>query len=305
VLDSSGNPIPLTCCSTDVNDYFGNDASSSYNALQIKVEKRFAQGLQFLGHYTYSHAFNYNDDYFSVDPKIAYGPNDFSRNNVFVISTVYELPFGKGKKFMGDINRVADFIIGGWQVSNTTNWSSGLPFTPSIGECNQISDAGPCRPDVVGSGELKTGVTHAPCDASDPSKGICTYWFTPVAKLAYTGVTPTTDTCTLARPTSGPFALPACGQIGNVGRNSYHGPRAFFSDLSVAKSFNFTEKVRAQFRFDAYNVFNHPVLGFNSQQGNVCIDCAGAGQIAAIEADASPNAPNGMRQLQFGLRFTF
>jgi len=51
-------------------------------------------------------------------------------------------------------------------------------------------------------------------------------------------------------------------------------------------------------------VFNHPVLGFSSTQGNLCIDCGGnAGQVTNIEADASPNAPNGMRQLQFGLRF--
>ena len=74
----------------------------------------------------------------------------------------------------------------------------------------------------------------------------------------------------------------------------------------MAKNFNFTERVKAQFRFDAYNVFNHPVLGFSSTQGNTCIDCGGnAGQITSIEADASPNAPNGMRQLQFGLRFSF
>jgi hypothetical protein len=303
-LDKNGQP--LTCCSTDVNDYFGNDASSHYNALQVKLEKRFAQGLQFLAHYTYAQAFNYNDDYFSVDPKFAYGPDDFNRDHVFVVSTVYELPIGRGKKYMSGIGRLTDFVIGGWQISNTTNWSSGLPFTPSIGECGQISDAGPCRPGRIGSGKLNTGVSHASCDASNPAKGTCTYWFTPVAALAYTGVTPTTDTCTLARPTSGPFALPACGQIGNVGRNSYRGPRAFFSDLSVAKSFNFSEKYRAQFRFDAYNVFNHPVLGFSSTQGNTCIDCSGnAGQITNIEADASPNAPNGMRQLQFGVRFTF
>jgi len=294
----TGNPIPLTCCSTDVNDYFGNDASSHYNALQVKLEKRFAQGLQFLGHYTYSRAYNYNDDYFSVDPKFGYGPDDFNRNHVFVISTVYELPIGKGKKFLGDISRAADFVLGGWQISNTTNWSGGLPFTPSIGECGQISDAGPCRPNLVPGASFDVG-KH-----TDSNGNI--FWFTPVAPLAYTGVTPTTDTCTLARPTSGAFALPACGEIGNVGRNSFRGPRAFFSDLSLAKSFNFTEKVRAQFRFDAYNVFNHPVLGFSSTQGNLCIDCGGnAGQITNIEADASPNAPNGMRQLQFGLRFTF
>jgi hypothetical protein len=100
-------------------------------------------------------------------------------------------------------------------------------------------------------------------------------------------------------------ALPACGTLGNAGRNSLWGPRAFSSDLSVLKNFSITERIKAQFRFDAYNVFNHPILGFNSSQGNTCIDCAGAGQITAIEADASPNAPNGMRQLQFGLRATF
>ena len=294
----TGQFAGLTCCSTDVNDYFGNDASSHYNALQVKLEKRFAQGLQFLGHYTYSQAYNYNDDYFSVDPKVGYGPDDFSRNHVFVISTVYELPIGKGKKYLGDIGRAANFVIGGWQISNTTNWSGGLPFTPTIGECNQISDAGPCRPNLLPGESFDVG-KH-----TDSNGNI--FWFTPVAPLAYSGVTPTTDTCTLTRPTSGPFALPACGQIGNIGRNSYRGPHAFFSDVSLAKSFNFTEKVKAQFRFDAYNVFNHPVLGFSSTQGNLCVDCGGnAGQVTNIEGDASPNAPNGMRQLQFGLRFTF
>jgi hypothetical protein len=295
-LDASGKP--LTCCSVDVNDYFGNDASSHYNALQVKAEKRFTQGLQFLAHYTFAHGYNYTDDYFSVDPRIGYGPDDFNRNHVFVISTVYELPFGRGKKFMGDAGRAVNYIVGGWQISNTTNWSGGLPFTPTIGECGQISDAGPCRPNK-GSGSLDVGKKRLPNGD--------VYWFTPVAPLAYTGVTPTTDTCTLARPVSGPFALPACGQIGNVGRNSYRGPRVFFSDMSLAKNFNFTERIKAQFRFDAYNVFNHPVLGFSSTQGNLCVDCTGRdpGRVQDIEADASPNAPNGMRQLQFGLRFSF
>jgi hypothetical protein len=114
------------------------------------------------------------------------------------------------------------------------------------------------------------------------------------------------DTCSQARPTSGPFALPACGHIGNIGRNTFRGPHAFFSDLSLSKSFTFSEKYRAEFRFDAFNIFNHPVLGFNPNQGNACIDCSGdAGQISDIEADASPGSPNGMRQLQFGVRFTF
>src|SRR5712692_3734394 len=293
----------LTCCSSDVGNYFGNDASTHYDAIQVKVEKRFSQGLQFLAHYTYSRAYNYDSGYFSVDPRIAYGPDDFNRNHVFVVNTVYELPFGKGKKYMGDVSRAANLLIGGWQISNTSNWSGGLPFTPKIGECGAIADVHTaaddvdCRPDLLPGQSFSTGLHR-------DSSGNLT-WFTPVAALSNGAVAAGTDACTLARPTAGPFALPACGHFGNAKRNSLRGPRGFFSDMSLSKNFSITEKYRAQFRFDAYNVFNHPVLGFGSTQGNTCIDCSGAGRITSVEADASPNAPNGLRQLQFGLRFTF
>ncbi len=286
-------PVDLT--------WFGNDASSNYNALQVKVEKRFSQGLQFLGHYTYSHANAYDSNYFADNAKLAYGPDPFNRNNVFVLSTVYELPFGKGKKFMGDSSRAVDLLIGGWQMSNTLNWSGGLPWTPSIGECGNISDAGPCRPDLVPGQSFSVG----------PRKinGVW-YDFTPLAAgaLGYplTSAMVGKDSCTLARPTAGAFSLPGCGNIGNAGFDTFRGPHTFFSDMSLAKKFTITERVRAEFRFDAYNVFNHPVLGFNSNQGNTCVDCGGSsGQITDIQGDASPGSPNGMRQLQFGIRLTF
>ena len=289
---------PLNCCAVDLT-YFGNDASSNYNALQVKVEKRFSRGLQFLGHYTYAHSNTFNSNYYAVDPAIAYGPDQYSRRHVFVVSTVYELPFGRGKMFMSGINRAKDLLVGGWEVTNTLNWSSGLPWTPSIGECGQIEDTGPCRPNLVPGQSFSVG----------PRK-INGVWseFAPVAPLTY-NLSPANvgmDTCAMARPVSGAFSLPACGTIGNVGINTFFGPRAFFDDLSVGKTFTITERVKAQFRFDAFNVFNHPVLGFNSNQGNTCIDCGGnAGQITDIEADASPGSPTGMRQLQFGVRFTF
>jgi hypothetical protein len=296
----TGTFAGLTCCSTDVGNYFGNDASTHYNAFQVKVEKRFSQGLQFLGHYTYSQTYNYDSSYFSVDPRLSYGPDDFSRNHVFVVSTVYELPVGKGKKFMSGAGRYTNLLIGGWQISNTSNWSGGLPFTPSLNHCNFVTDAGPCRPDLVPGKSFSTGLNG-------------NTWFTPVATpgglglgsvLSNTDLTGQ-DSCTFARPSSGLFALPSCGRIGNAGRNWLRGPHAFFSDMAVSKTFSITEKYKAQFRFDAYNVFNHVVLGFSSTQGNVCIDCGNGGGIGSIEADASPNAPNGMRQLQFGVRFTF
>jgi outer membrane receptor protein involved in Fe transport len=292
------------CCAGGVGNYFGNDANNNYNALQIKAEKRTSYGLQFLAHYTYSRAYAYDSNYYSVDKAFAYGPNPNNRNNEFVANTIYQLPFGKGKHFLSDANRAMDLAIGGWQVSNTLTWGSGLPWTPSVQECSEVTDVDICRPNMVPGEKLKTGAT---------TNANGTFWFTPVAPLAYPAASLTPgnaglNTCTLARPTSGPFALPACGQIGNVGFDSYRGPHVFYDDMSISKTFNITERYKAQFRFDAYNVFNHPVLGFNGNQGNTCIDTScgpTAGQITDIEGDNSPGSPTGMRQLQFGVKFIF
>jgi hypothetical protein len=107
--------------------------------------------------------------------------------------------------------------------------------------------------------------------------------------------------------TSGTFVDPGIGNLGNIGVNSYRGPRAFFADAALFKNFSITERVKAQFRMDAFNVFNHPVLGFNSNQSGSgqCIDCAGNGRITDIEADSSPGSTTGMRQLEFALKFSF
>jgi hypothetical protein len=289
-------PTP-PCCAVDTN-YYGNDADNKYNALQIKAEKRVGSGLQFIAHYTYSRAYAYDSTYFPIDKKIAWGPNPNNRNNVFVANVIYELPVGKGKKFMSDVSRFMDYAVGGWQVTNTLTWGSGLPWTPSLQNCGQVTDTGPCRPNKVGSSTLATGLSH---------QNGATFWFTPVPTLTQEiPKSPTdisgTDACAGPRPASGPFALPACGQIGNVGFDSYWGPHAFYDDMALSKNFALTERVRAQFRFDAYNLFNHPVLALP----NSCFDCGGqSGQITNIEADSAPGAPIGMRQLQFGVRVTF
>jgi hypothetical protein len=291
---------PLTCCAVDTG-YFGNDADNKYNALQVKAEKRTSYGLQFLAHYTFSHAYAYDSTYFDVNKAVAWGPNPFNRNQVFVANVIYELPIGKGKKFMGDAGRVTDLLVGGWQITNTTTYGTGLPWTASLQNCGQVSDAGPCRPNLVGNQGLQTGVTKN-------ANG--TFWFTPIATLSQNlpeiktsavDLTGMDNQCGAARPTAGSFALPACGQIGNVGFNTFRGPHAFYDDMALSKTFNITERYKAQFRFDAYNLFNHPVLALP----NGCVDCANGGQISDIEADSAPGAPIGMRQLQFGFRFTF
>jgi hypothetical protein len=283
----------------DLSNYYGNDAASTYNAFEVKVDKRFAQGLQFLSHYTYAKAYGYpQDNYYAVSHLYSWGRVDFNRNHVWVFNPIYELPFGKGKKYMGDASRVKDYIIGGWQISNTTNWSSGLPWTPSIGECGNVTDTGPCRPDSTSS-KLHTGV--GPLDTVNHTRT----FFTPVAQLAYPNpdtLAVGTDACTLPRPASGPFAVPNCGQIGNIGRNTYDGPRGFYSDMSITKSFAITEQVRAKFLMNAFNIFNHPVYAFSQNNGaNGCVDCQGGnnGKITGLEGGTH------MRQLEFAVRFEF
>ncbi|HXX14199.1 MAG TPA: TonB-dependent receptor [Candidatus Eremiobacteraceae bacterium] len=311
VIGGVPTQVPLTCCAVDVGNYYGNDASTNYNSLQTKVEKRFSDGLQFMAHYTFSHsnAYDTTQGYYNIAPKIEYGPDQYNRDQVFLVTSVYQLPIGQGKKFLGGISRAWDYVIGGWQVSNTLTWASGLPWTATIGECGEITDTGPCRPNLVPGQSFSVGKRTITSGCA--TGGECgVYWFTPVAPLTYNfaGVTTGTDSCTLARPVSGAFSLPACGQIGNAGFDTFIGPRAFFSDLSLMKNFKITERLNVAFRFDAYNVFNHPVLGFNSNQGYTCVDCStnpNAGRITDIESDATPGTPSGMRQLQFGLRVIF
>jgi hypothetical protein len=92
----------LMCCSTDQGNYLGSDSSSNYNALQVKVEKRFSHGLQFLSHYTFADAYKYDNNYYAISPGIAYGPDDQVRNQVWVNNVVYALPFGRGQPFGGE-----------------------------------------------------------------------------------------------------------------------------------------------------------------------------------------------------------
>jgi len=254
--------------------FVGNDAPNFYDSLQTKVEKRFSGGLELIAHYTFAKSLDHDRDYWVIDPRVGYGPDDYNRKHVFSFSSVYELPIGRGKHFMGNANRVLDLLIGGYQLTTTTNWSSGLPWTPSYNECSSDIDTGPCRPILVG--HLSSSVGHF-----DPVAGSVPF-YTPVPTLANNG------------DTNGAFQRPQKGTFGS-GRNPFTGPRFFNSDLSLFKNFTITEQVKGQFRFEAFNVFNKVNLG----NPNNCVDCSGGGVINGLAPNAS------MRQLDFGVKFTF
>ena len=262
-------------------DFLGNNANNKYNSLQVTVDKRFTGGLSLQSSYTFQHANNYDPTYFNIDPKVNYGASSDYRNHVFIFTEVYQLPFGRGKKFAGGVGRAADLLIGGWSINSSTNFSSGLPFTPSLSTCGPSSDTGPCRPDKVGS--VKNGTR-----SGDPTVG--GYWFENTGGVSLAA----------AGQTAGPWGQPQPDTFGNVGRNNLRGPKLFNTDFSLFKDFSITERAKAQLQFQFFNVFNH----VNFALPNGCVDCTSSGlPVGGSINDIAYGST--MRQLTFGAKISF
>jgi hypothetical protein len=294
------NGAVVQCC--DSNLVSTAPASrSNYNALQASLDQRFHNGLQLNANFTWSRAMNYaNDAAFNQYRRFSYGRSDTNREHVFVASGSYELPFGKNKHYFSNPNRLMEYVVGGWTLNGTTTWQSGLPFTPTYAECGgdqdldnnaaQTGSTSDCRPNQTAA-RLSTAVS-----SFDPTTHTRRF-FTPVPALLVNG------------QQSGPFVRPAFGTFGNIGRNTYFGPSEYFADASLFKNFAITERVNAQFQFQAFNVFNHAPLAFSSGSSPHCIDCptttTNAGQITSLDPAVTGTGLPAMRQLQFAARFTF
>src|SRR6266567_4516408 len=275
-IDASGVTTNVVCCGGNGFDYRGNDGTNSYKSLQARLEQRASAGLTLQVFYTYSRAYD-NDGGYQPDLRQGYGRQDFNRDSVLILTSIYELPFGRGKKFLGNTSRAADLLLGGWQWNATMVIGSGLPFSPSYQNCGLDRDTGPCRPSLKGSFPMGSGAfnnqTHQ------------VVFFKPVPTMCDDPVS-----CTTVLTQSGPFSDPGLGSFGNIQRNSFTGPGEFLSDMSIFKNFTITERVHAQFQAEFFNVFNHPVYG----NPNGCIDCSSGGLITGLEANSL------MRQMQLG-----
>ncbi len=292
---STYNGVPTVCCSNSIGNLAPN-GRATYNALQTKLDKRFSKGLSFNANYTWSKATNFGSDAAFALPAqkhVSYGRNDTNRAQIFVLSSVYTLPFGKGRQFLGNANRVVDSLIGGFTIAGQTTWESGRPFTPTYQECGSDQDVdtnygntgatSDCRP----NGNASAFPTRA--GALNPITHARSY-FTPVAALTANGAA------------SGPFSRPAFGTFGNIGRNTLVGPRDYYADLSLIKAIPLAERVHGEFQVQAFNIFNHPELDIPTSNNSHCIDCTvaqGAGLITSLEGNST------MRRLQFAARVTF
>jgi hypothetical protein len=153
-----------------------------------------------------------------------YGPSDFDVRNMFKGRISYQLPVGKGQRFLNS-DSVPAQILGGWQTAATIQWQSGNSFTPTMVNNTSYAGSGTQYPNLVGN--PKSG-----------PHGTTAEWFNVDA-----------------------FAAPDPGTFGNVRRDSVYGPGLSNINFSLGKNFPIWERVAMQIRVDASNVLNHPSFG--------------------------------------------
>lgn len=243
-----------------------SSGSSVYHSLQVSAERRLTRSVGFLASYTWAHAIDNGDfldtrqNLYDLGAERSNGNTDLRHR--LVVSSMYELPFGKGRRFGSGAPRWADAVIGGWELSGITNIYSGLPFTPTSAT-NTLNGSGTQRPDRIGKGTL-------PASERMPTR--------------YFDVTA--------------FRTPGLYRFGNAGRNILFGPGTVQFDSSVMKDFRLSESGtrRLQFRSEFFNVFNTPQ--FNNP--NSSIGSTLAGQITA--AGSKQTYQRTSRQIQFALK---
>jgi hypothetical protein len=254
--------------------------NSNYHSLSAKLTRRMSAGFTFLAGYTFSKSIDdgsgirtLGTDQLKPQNGICVscerGLSIFDTRHRFVASVLYELPIGKGHTWLN--SGIASTLLGGWQLGSIWTISTGFPLNVSDGKDQSNTGHGYDRPNSLGINP----------NLSNPSTG---EWFNVQA-----------------------FALQPLGTYGNAGRNVVTGPGIFDIDFSTLKNFNFTERAYLQFRFEAFNVLNHPNFGDpNMAISNATlvsgIPIPGSGSFGTI---TSTRSGIDMRELQFSLKLIF
>ena len=213
---------------------FGPVGNANYDALQATLERRFSHGLQLSAGYTWSKAIGYYSinvpvpSYWDMNRFVA----DFDRTHMFHVTNIWELPFGKGKHW-ANRDKFASAILGGWQVNNLISLMSGRPFTVTADGASLDMPGSSQRGDQIKPSVAKLGGT---------GKGMS--FFDPLA-----------------------FAPVTTARFGTAGYDAMRGPGAVNWDLGIFREFRATERIKVQFRAEAFNFTNTP--HFNNPGANV------------------------------------
>jgi hypothetical protein len=248
---------------------------SSYNGLEVDVNRRLGHGLQFRGVYTFSKALDDGDNMNTsvatnspafvanpLNPKADYGRASFDVRHAAVINATVDLPFERGQS--SNKNPWIGMILANWQVSAIETIQSGLPFTPqlSYNPSNDGDTRNPVRPSIN------------PTFTGPVILGGANQYFNPNA-----------------------FIQPLPGTYGNLGRNTLNAPGLVSTDIAIARKFSLTERLNLQFRAEIFNLFNH--TNFNSP--NPVVYAASTGGPSPTAGVITATATSS-RQVQFGLK---
>ena len=254
-----------------------SEGLSSYNALQVDVNRRFRHGFQIRGVYTFAKSL---DDgtalnssvgsnapgfvMYPLNPKLDWGPSTSDVRHSAVINGSWELPVGKGRAWFGNAGRWTQALAGGWTLSGIETLQSGIPFTPSLGynPANDGDSRNPVRP------------SYNPAFSGPIILGSPNEYFN-----------------------SNAFLPPATGTYGNVGRDTLYGPGIAELDFSALKSVNVTERVRLQLRAEFFNILNRANFG---TPNTVVFTSGTSGPSPTAGVITSTSTTS--RQIQFGLK---
>jgi hypothetical protein len=253
----------------DINYSSPLDASS-YNAMELRVERRYSSGFSLLGSYTLSKTIDIGGESLIGDLSLRNAQNVAAERSLssgdmrhrFVASALYDIPFGQGRHFSSS-SRVLNAIAGDWQVNAIVTMHTGQPFTPALG--TSTANTGAARPNRIADGNLTSDQRSV------------NNWFDKSA-----------------------FAAPALYNFGNAGRNILIGPGASNLDLSVFKNFPLRflgEGRQLQFRAEAFNILNHPQFSIPSSANTPRVDIPQGGVLTSLAND--------MRELQLALKVVF
>ncbi len=301
-------------------NYLSNFYGSTYNGLQTTLTARNYHGLDFVVGYTYSHALDDLSSNWvaflpqdSTRPFLDHASGDEDIRHRFTVSVTYSLPEKKTKSQ----------LLEGWQLNTIVTLQSGQPWNVNdqgnnFSTTNELSD----RWDFFGNpSDFKSiGPNGIPCFGLGPNSPC------PGAiPVACTNAATTVGASTLAALNTAGYCYMVRNSIlipngfntfGTMGRNIFRDTGFHNVDLSVSKSFKFGERMKAQFRVETFNIFNHPNFanpnGATSGYGqNATADPSQAGAFGcgcATPDNASFNPEQGSvsnRAIQLGLKFIF
>jgi hypothetical protein len=218
---------------------------SNYNSGTVKLERRTTD-MALVAVYTYSKSMDDKSAAAGIGatgggfaghldeshPNLDYARSDFDVGQRFVISYVYDLPFGKGKHFANNANRLTDAAVGGWEVTGIGTFQNGFPFSVLANDTGGLLNAFSQRANLIGN----------------PTSGTkdLNHWFNTAA-----------------------YTQPLAGAFGTSGRNTLREPGISNWDMGLIKSLALTERIRFQLRLETFNTFNHAQYGVDPSSPNV------------------------------------